>query len=386
MTRRRANNEGSVYKRKDGRWVGQVTVQGRPVAKYGKTKGECLEWVKTMLAQIDGGMNWQGTRVTLAEYMQEWLKTVQNTVKPKTIEQYIQVSNQHILPMLGKYKLKDLRPDRIQAFYNRKLEGGASQRTVVMIHNVLHHALRRALQLGLVTRNSTDAVVKPKLKRTEMHVLDEIQVRSLLMAAKSSKMEGLLQLAITTGMREGELIGLKWADLDWTGRRLHVQRQVQRIKKEGLVFSSPKTAKSRRVVALGSGTIEKLREQLERQQLERMFAGTKWVENDLIFANTIGKPMEPANVLKLFKELLVKANLPDIRFHDLRHTAATLMLLQEVHPKIVQERLGHSDISLTLNTYSHVLPSMQEGAADKMDELVTLTDVGKELQKKKVAK
>ena len=293
---------------------------------------------------------------------------------------------QHILPALGKYKLKDLRPDRIQAFYNWKLEQGASQRTVVMIHNVLHHALRRALQLGLVTRNSADAVIKPKLKRTEMKVLDEIQVRSLLMAAKGSRMEAFLQLAITTGMREGELIGLKWADLDWTGRKIHIQRQVQRIKKQGLVFSSPKTAKSRRVVAIGAATIEKLREQLERQQLERMFASTKWVENDLIFANRIGKPMEPANVLKLFKELLVKANLPDIRFHDLRHTAATLMLLQEVHPKIVQERLGHSDISLTLNTYSHVLPSMQEDAAEKMDKLVTLTEVGKELQKKKVTR
>jgi integrase len=255
-----------------------------------------------------------------------------------------------------------------------------------MIHYVLHHALRRALQLGLVTRNSADAVIKPKLKRAEMKVLDEIQVRSLLMTSKGSRMEALLQLAITTGMREGELIGLKWADLDWAGRKIHIKRQIQRIKSQGLVFSSPKTAKSGRVVAIGSATIEKLREQLDRQQLERMFAGAKWVENDLFFANRIGKPMEPANLLKLFKELLVKAILPDIRFHDLRHTAATLMLLQEMHPKIVQERLGHSDISLTLNTYSHVLPSMQEGAADKMDELVTLTEVGKELQKKKVSR
>jgi integrase len=264
--------------------------------------------------------------------------------------------------------------------------GTPSQRTVVMIHNVLHHALRRALQLGLVTRNSANAVIKPKLKRIEMKVLDEIQVRSLLMSAKGSHMEALLRLAVTIGMREGELIGLKWADLDSAGRKIHIQRQIQRIKRQGLAFFSPKTAKSRRLVAIGAATIEKLREQLDRQQLERMFAGTKWVENDLIFANRIGKPMEPANLLKLFKELLVKANLPDIRIHDLRHTAATFMLLQEVHPSIVQERLGHSDISLTLNTYSHVLPSMQESAAEKMDELVTLTEVGKELQKKKVTR
>jgi integrase len=242
------------------------------------------------------------------------------------------------------------------------------------------------LQLGLIPRNPTDAVIRPKLKRKEMHVLDDTQARSLLLATRGSRIEVMLQVAITTGLREGELMGLKWSDLDWSTRKLQIQRQVQRIKDQGLVFNPMKTAKSRRMVVLGSATIQKLREYFDRQQLEREVAGKRCVENDLIFPNKIGNPREPSNLLKEFKDLLAKAGLPEIRFHDLRRTAATLMLQQEVHPKIVQERLGHSDISLTLNTYSHVLPSMQEGAADKMDELVTLVDVANELTSVKVEK
>jgi integrase len=176
-------------------------------------------------------------------------------------------------------------------------------------------------------------------------------------------------MAISTGLRQGELIGLKWSDIDWRNRHLQVQRQLQRLK-EGIGFTEPKSDSGKRTIVLGKAMMEKLRKHIEIQDLEKSLAGSRWQENDLIFSSTIGTPFEPRNLFRIYKELLKQASLPDIRFHDLRHTAATLMFKQGVHPKVVQERLGHSDIALTLNTYSHVLPSMQDDAADLLDELL----------------
>lgn len=188
----------------------------------------------------------------------------------------------------------------------------------------------------------------------------------------------LFWLAVTTGLRQGELFGLKWSDLEWETRKIHIQRQVQR-QTEGLVFTEPKSAAGRRVITLGKGTIQKLHTYYDQQQKERVFAGDKWQDTDLIFSTPIGTPLEASNILKIYKKCLKEADLPNLRFHDLRHTAATLMLQEGINPKVVQERLGHSDISLTLNTYSQVLPSMQEDAAEKLDELFTLIDVSQEL-------
>jgi integrase len=188
-------------------------------------------------------------------------------------------------------------------------------------------------------------------------------------------------MAVFTGLREGELFGLKWSDLDWGKKYLKVQRQLQRIQGKGMVFTEPKTAAGKCMIVLSTAMVAKLWEHLDRQQQEHVPAGDRWQEHDLMFPSTLGTPMDPSNMYKDFKDTLKKAGLPDIRFHDLRHTAATLMLLQGTHPKIVQERLGHSDISLTMNTYSHVLPSMQEEAAEKMDEILVPIDVGEELNK-----
>jgi integrase len=382
MGKRRGNHEGSIFHRSDGSWVAEVSIDGHRVTKYFKTQRECREWIRTTREQIDAGLSWKGAQVTLGDFLLEWLKMAETQVRPKTIEQYTQIVHQHILPALGKLKMKDLRPDHIQALYNQKLDQGASERTVVLIHAVLHRALRQALQLGITPRNAADAAIKPKLKRKEMKTLDEIQVRSLILAAKGTRFEALFQIAVTTGLRLGEILGLKWTDLDWTSRKLQIQRQSQRLKGQGLVLSEPKTAKSRRTVMIGAATIQKMRDHQDIQHMERSFMGDRWIENNLIFPNAVGNQLDHANLLKAFKGFLEKAGLPDLRFHDLRHTAATLMLQQDVHPKIVQERLGHSDISLTLNTYSHVLPSMQDSAADKMDDLLTLTDVTQDLAPK----
>ena len=200
------------------------------------------------------------------------------------------------------------------------------------------------------------------------------------MVVKDTRYEALLWLAVTTGMRQGELLGLRWADLDWQTRKLHIQRQLQRTE-NGLVFSEPKSAAGRRVIILGEETVRKLRYHLNILATERRELGEQWQENDLVFPSTIGTPWDQRNLYRVYKRFLKLAGLPNIRFHDLRHTAATLMLQQNVNPKVVQERLGHSDITLTLNTYSHVLPSMQEEAAEKLDQLLTPIEVGNELKK-----
>jgi integrase len=375
MARKRGQNEGSIYRRKDGRWVAQVTIGGRPICKYFKSQRECRDWLKATNSQIETGLTFKGAQVTLSDYMESWLGITKTAVKPKTYEQYHQIAHQYIIPAMGRMKLKDIRPDQIQTIYTDRLKQGSSARLVVMIHAVLHRSLNQAMKLGLIGRNPASAVTRPKLQHKEMQTLDDTQVRNLLLAAKGSRYEALYQLAVATGMRQGELLGLRWSDLDWDNRRLRVQRQLQRIEHQGLVYSEPKTKAGRRGIVLGKSTIEKLRTHNELQQLERHFAGKRWQENDLIFPTTVGTPNEPSNLIKQFKILLKQAGLPDIRFHDLRHTAATLMLQQGIHPKVVQERLGHSNISMTMDIYSHVLPSMQDEAADKIDELISLIDV-----------
>ena len=370
MAKKRGQNEGTIYKRKDGTWAAQVSIQGRRLTKYTKTQSEARTWLKTTLNQVDTGITFLGAQMELGKYLEQWLVTVKTSVRPKTYELYRQTVTSHIVPVLGHIKLKDMRPDHVQSLYNTKLESGASNRTVRLIHTVLHIALNQALKIGLIGRNPSDAVIKPKLIKKEMKTLTDTQVQTLLFAARGTRHEVLYQLAVTTGLREGELLGLKWSDLDWVTRHVKVQRQLQWLSGQGLVFSEPKSAAARRVIVLGTATIEKLRKHYQQQQWERLAAGDRWVENDLIFPTTKGTPSNWRSLVRSFKKLLQTSSLPNIRFHDLRHTAATLMLQQGIHPKVVQERLGHSQVSLTLNTYSHVLPNMQEEAAEKIDELI----------------
>ena len=209
-----------------------------------------------------------------------------------------------------------------------------------------------------------------------MAILSPIfQLKSNIIAAIGNRFEALFKLAITTGLRQGELLGLKWGDLDWSTYQLNIKRQVQRVPGRGLVFSDPKTSAGRRMILLGPDTILSLKEHFNRQLIEREFKGEKWQDNDLIFPSSIGTPLDQSNLNRDYKHLLKEANLPNIRFHDLRHTAASLMLKQGVSVKVVQERLGHSDAAMTLNVYSHVIPGMQEETAKKMDEITALIDL-----------
>ena len=381
MAKKRGQGEGSVFKRKDGLWVAQITIEtGRQKSKYFHSQREARDWLKHTQTQIDNGLNLSTANVDLATFLNKWFDAHKLSVRPNTSALYWQMLDNHIIPSLGKMKLKDIRPDHIQNFYTLKMKAGTSKAVIGIIHSVLHLAFEQAMKWGLIGRNPVDAVIKPKRKSKEIKTLDENQTRALLSTVVNTRYQALFWMAITTGLRKGELLGLKWSDLDWRKKQIQVQRQIQRIQKEGLVFCELKSKSGKRIVVLSDEMINKLQQHLDLQDMGKSFAGDQWQENDLIFPSNNGTPMDGHHILDKFKKLLKQAELPDMRFHDLRHTAATLMLKQGVHPKIVQERLGHSNITMTLNTYSHVLPSMQEEMANKLDELLMPIDVSDELK------
>jgi integrase len=303
MSKKRGQNEGSIYQRKDGSWCAQVTIQGRRLTKYTKTKGECREWLKSTLAQIDNGLTFAGAQASLGDYMQEWLMSIKPSLRPKTWNQYSQENRMHITPILGNIKLKDVRPDQVQALYNAKLEEGKSRSRVRIIHAVLHRAFEAAIQWGLIGRNPADAVSKPRPLKKAMKVWNEEQLIAFLSVVAGTRYEALYYLAITTGLRQGELLGLLWSDIDWLTGQIHVQRQLQRVTGEGLVLVEPKTKAGNRVVVVGSKAIDKLRKHFQMQQFERQVAGKRWQENDLIFTSTIGTPNEPRNAFRNFKDI-----------------------------------------------------------------------------------
>jgi len=368
VAKRRGNKEGSIYFHKtSGKWCAQVSLQGRRLTKYFETQTKCREWIKEITQQIDQGLTFTAANLTVSRYLQKWIKIVETSLRPRTWIRYKQIARDHLVPMLGKIKLNDLRPDQIQSLYASKLEEGLSNRSVEFIHAVLRRSLNQALMWGLIARNPALATKPPKPKKKEMKYLTKEQVKILLSAVQGTRYSALYHLAVTTGLRKGELLGLKWDDVDWENKRLQVRRQLQRISHKGYEFSEPKSGRGKRVVALGDLTIEKFRKHKEIQKTDKEKVEKSWQEYNLIFPSTIGTPFGPRNLNRHFSELLGKTNLPKIRFHDLRHTAATLMFSQGVHPKVVQERLGHSSISLTLDTYSHVIPSIQSQAADIID-------------------
>jgi len=381
MAKKSGQNQGSVSVRKDGLVMAQISVDGKRITKYFKSKKEANAWKIETLNKIQKNSFNTNTQITLGEFLERWLSDSNRSVRIKTHLQHKQIINQHIKPYLGEMKLIELRPTMVKQLYSMKEEMGLGQRTILLIHCVLHCALNQAVKEDLIFRNPLDAVIRPRFVKKEMKFLNENQVISFLMAAKGTRLEALFKVAITSGLREGEILGLKWSDLNWETHQLSIQRQLQRIPQVGLVMAEPKSASGKRLIMLGPDTIHALRSHSNNQYIDQQFAGDRWQNNDLIFPSKLGTPYDPGNLIKEFKKLLKVANLPDMRFHDLRHTAASLMLRLGVPAKVVQERLGHSDISLTLNTYSHISPGMQEYAAQKMDEITALIDVGLPVEK-----
>jgi integrase len=278
----------------------------------------------------------------------------------------------HISPALGRVKLERLTAAHVQSLYASKLRDGLKPSSVRYIHAVLHRALEQAVRFHLIPFNPASRVDPPKVRQDEITPLDAEQARSLLDAAKGDPLEALYVVSLTCGLRIGEALGLRWTDIDLDAGTLRVSRQLQRKRrmdgKPGkLVFSEPKNA-SRRTVDLPQRALESLRTHRKRQLEERVGA-THYEDSGLVFATGIGTPFDAQNVVnRHFKPLLKRAGLPSIRWHDLRHTYATLLLSRGTHPTYVQKSLGHASVQLTLDRYSHWMPSMGRNTAEGIDE------------------
>ena len=345
------------------------------------TKKEAEKRLADLLHQLDTGTFMKPGKTTLGEFLERWLKEyAQPNLAPRTVEGYESIIRQHLTPALGNIMLTQLKPEHLQRYYSEKLlngrcdgSGGLSPRSVRYHHVTLHIVLRTALKWGLISRNPADAVDAPHYQRTEMHVMDEAAIHILLEAAKSTPYYTVYYLALFTGMRRSELLALRWCDVDLILGQISVSRSLHHLHDKSLIFRTPKTAKVRRTIALPPSAILVLKEHREKQEAIRLMLGTRLEESDLVLSQPDGGALLPDTISHAWGKLTQRVGLKNIRLHDARHSHASLMLKQGIHPKIVQERLGHASIQITLDTYSHVAPGLQEAAALRFDEALTST-------------
>jgi len=367
---KRGNGEGTICQREDGRWVAAVSLgDGRRKWLYGKTRQEVGEKLTVTLRARQQGLPVAEGRETLAVYLARWLDGVRPSLRARTWERYEQILRVHVVPDVGKIPLARLTPQQVQRLYASRLNAGSSPMTVRHVHAVLHRALEQAVRWGLVARNVVGLTEPPRAARYEWMTLDETQTRRFLEESAGDRLDGLYVLAITTGMRQGELLALRWSDVDLERGFLQVRATLERSS-EGVVIAEPKTKSSRRRVTLTKAAVGALRRHKVRQAQERLGLGEAWEGGDFVFTNLAGHTIDGSDLLRSFRALLRRAGLPRIRFHDLRHTAATLLLGRGIHPKIVQEQLGHAQVAITLDTYSHVSPTMQRDAVAALDAVL----------------
>jgi integrase len=372
---KRGNGEGGISRRKDGLYMARYTVHTATGAKrktlYGKTRREVDEKLTKAKADRDSGLVFDADNMKLGEYLGRWLTdSVRDTVKATTYETYERLMRLHLVPTLGRVKLKNLTPTHVRGLYREKLDSGLSPTSVQRVHALLHKALKQAVHDGLVPRNVTEAVKAPRQSRNEIPTLTREQVRIFLSSAKGDRLEALYLLAIHTGLRQGELLGLKWSDIDLDRGTLQVRR-ILSAAKEGPRFTTPKSNQGRNV-RLTTQAVQALRDHRKRQVQERLKHAAFWKDHGLVFTTLIGTPLNRHNVFsRSFKPLLRRAELPDMPFHALRHSFATLMLTSGEHPKVVQEMMGHSGIRVTMDFYSHVLPDMQKEAVNRLGAMLS---------------
>ncbi len=369
---KRANGEGSIYKRADGRWCASITLpKGKRAHFLGKDRGEVVKKLTAARKSRDDGLPVIVERQNVSQFMQSWLVTTKPSLRERTWVRYEQYVRLHIEPTLGKFALTRLTPQHLQRLYADRLHAGLSPTTVHHLHATVHRALKQAVRWNLVVRNVADLVDPPRDAHFEITTLSPEQARTLLTTAEGNRLEAMYVLALTTGMRQGELLGLRWRDVDLEHGALQVRGSLQRIG-GALVVTAPKTDRSQRQVTLAPMAGTALRRHRAAQAQERLRLGAAWQGDDLVFTNEIGRPIDSAALTRLsFRPLLQRAGLPTMRFHDLRHSAATLLLGQGTHPKIVAEMLGHSRIGTTMDLYSHVTPTMQREATLAMESILS---------------
>lgn len=367
---RRTQGEGSVYLRKDGRAAASIKYEGKRITKYGKTKKEAREKLDAYLADVRAGKVVIGPKQTVTQYFTHWLEDEHRLkIELTTLQRWRSILKNHIIPALGHLQLNQLTREHIQAFYASLLDKGLAPGTVKQVHSVLSIALRQAVRYEIIARNPCQYVTLPKVEEFQARFLTQDEANRLIQAAQGHRLWFLILVAITTGARLGELLALKWSDLDEQAGKLQIGRSTAFVTGVGRIEKTPKTRAGKRRVRMPQVLARAL--DIQRASIERirLRAGSSWEEHDLVFPNRLGKHQSHWAVKRSFNQLVEKAGLLPMRFHDLRHSAATLLLAAGVNVKVVQELLGHSRITTTLGMYGHVLPDMQQVASDKMDEM-----------------
>lgn len=370
MPNKRAHGEGTIYQRKDGSWCAQIRMpDGKRRTKYDKAQKPVRDWLLAQRNLLVAGTWASAGKTTLSQFLTRYLDDVAaHTLRATTLVTYRQIARTHILPTLGAYKLDQLRPEHLQRLYGEKLDEGKSKRTVEYIHAVLHRALEQAVRWDVLSRNVADAVSPPRPKHSAPIMLSQTQAKQLLEVSIGNRRHCIYILALTTGMRQGEILGLRWSDLDLAAGTLQVNQIATALKGQGVIFAEPKTDQSRRIVELPQMTLSALAN--HRAEQAYLAASSGWKDQGLVFPGRNGKPQYGRNLLREFKADLKAAGLPAVNFHSLRHLHATLLMDASVHPKVVQERLGHSRIGTTMDIYSHVLPGMQRPAVDAIQRVL----------------
>jgi len=362
--------------------LGVDPVTGRRKQQWISVKGskkDAERKLGELLHQLDAGIFTKRSKLLFGDYLSQWLRDYcEATLAPNTTQTYAWFIDRHIKPALGQIPLTQLRPEHLQHLYSDKLTAGRrdgtgslGNRSVRYIHTTIHRALKSAVKLGMISRNPADAVDIPKVAHREMHTMGEVDIHIFLEYARSTPYYPLFYLALFSGMSRSELLALRWCDIDLLLCQVSVSRTLHQLHNREIIFQQPKTNKSRRLIALSPSTVAVLREHREIQEKLRQALGIPFSDDALVFCQPNGKPLLPDSVTQAWRNLAKQAGLSGVRLHDARHSHASLMLKQGVHPKIVQERLGHASIQITLDTYSHVAPGLQEAAAKGFDEMVS---------------
>ncbi len=384
--KKRGNSEGSIYRMTDGRWRAAVSIgkdaEGKPLRKIftKPTRHEVQDELTKALRDVQLGLPIVTEKQTTGQFLAHWLnEVIKHRVRPRTFQTYSYQVNYHMVPGIGEIQLGKLSPQHVREFLNSKIAAKLHPRTVKHLLVVLRNALGVAVRDGQIPRNVAALVDPPRVPRSEVQAFTEEQARAFLAAVKGDRLEAVFMTAVAVGMRQGEILGLKWSNVNLENGTLTVRAALQRVNKK-LVQVEPKSVRSSRPIPLPAVCVNALTRHKAKQDEERLWAGSKWKESGYVFTTRVGTPMDARDLLRTYYrvtrpkakngEEAPKLAFPAIRFHDLRHSAATILLAQGVSPRYISELLGHSQVSFTMQTYAHVLPEVQKSVATKMDEIL----------------
>lgn len=377
-TKKRGAGEGTIFQRQDGRWTAVISLgyyngKRRRKTIYGETFKEVKDQLQRLQVEAQKGMLINTERQTVGQFLDSWLQNVKNTVRPASYINYEQTVRLHIKPYIGQVTLEKLSPQNLQVFISESTKAGKTPTLIRYNRTVLRIALGQALKWGLVSRNVASLVEPPKAERKrEIKFLTPDQAKHFFDNCDEAKDRhtALYALTLALGLRLGEVTGLHWKDVDLTAGTIKICGALQRIYGEGLKIVETKSAQSNRTLSLPTQILNRLKDHRIRQLQYRLAAGDKWQDTDLVFTTLIGTPVDSKALLKSFQSSLHRAGLPKMRFHDLRHSCATILLAIGVAPRTVMEILGHSQIGLTMDTYSHIVPELKQEVADLMDQVL----------------